>query len=104
MQIVQLVWSEDTAIKVVGFVVITTLELLLQVIKGKVRQVAELPPGGAARTAVRPPRRSRQSARRVSELKRVVARRGPSARPVDGRRAAERRRRQTGRRPGNRAS
>nr|BEK65760.1 hypothetical protein KPHV_29870 [Kitasatospora purpeofusca] len=106
MQFMESLWSEETAIKVVGLITVTVLELLLQVIKGRVGRVAELPPGESARAAVRPPRRSRRSSRRVSELKRVKDRidRGPKSRPADGRRSTERRRRQAGRRPGNRAS
>ncbi|MFJ8430487.1 hypothetical protein ACIQ9P_04185 [Kitasatospora sp. NPDC094019] len=105
MQFVESLWSEETAIKVVGVLGFTALEMLLQFIKGRAgRRVAELPPGNPARTSVRPVRRSRRSPHRASELKRMLARRGPAPRPVDGRRAAERRRRRAGRRPGNRAS
>ncbi|MFF2747722.1 hypothetical protein ACFVVA_19485 [Kitasatospora sp. NPDC058048] len=107
MQFMELPWSEEVTVKVIVFLVTAVSEWLLQIVKGRFRGAAQLPPSEPSGTAVRRQRRSRRSSRRLGELKRAKARldRAPKPRPpVSGRHGIERRRTRQRRRPGNRAS
>ncbi|GLW53038.1 hypothetical protein [Kitasatospora phosalacinea] len=113
MRFVELLWSEETAVKAVWLVVATLSEWLLQVLKGRSDRAAlptgvraEIPAAKRSEVSAKSLRSNRRSARRVGELKRVKARRAPSRRPApagnggaSGRRPARRRTR-----PGTRTS